>query len=196
MNQGLISQRSFCILSGLSGVAGVVLLIVSFAINNGPPPDRAAPSWSSSANSTLRPYFGELGCPRIDVRESQIEGLGTSGASCRAIAKEIKRWGLGCTAHRLGQRRSKNVCQAFPNGSPGVLYFQTNCQPNRCLLPRGSFPRRVVGYFDAPVLGHLANAKKKHITTLRSGIGIKTESQGLKPAFLKILQNGITKTPT
>jgi hypothetical protein len=39
MNQGLISQRSFCILSGLSGVAGVFLLIVSFAINNGPPPD-------------------------------------------------------------------------------------------------------------------------------------------------------------
>src|SRR5258708_34265539 len=39
MNKGLISQRSFCILSGLSGVAGVVLLIVSFAINSGPPPD-------------------------------------------------------------------------------------------------------------------------------------------------------------
>jgi hypothetical protein len=32
-------KRSFCILSGLSGAAGVVLLIVSFAINNGPPPD-------------------------------------------------------------------------------------------------------------------------------------------------------------
>jgi 3-hydroxyisobutyrate dehydrogenase-like beta-hydroxyacid dehydrogenase len=53
-----------------------------------------------------------------------------------------------------------------------------------------------VGYFDAPVLGHLANAKKKHITTLISGIGIRIESQGLKPAFLKILQNGITKIPT
>jgi hypothetical protein len=34
----LISKRSFCILSGLSGVAGVVLLILSFAINTGPPP--------------------------------------------------------------------------------------------------------------------------------------------------------------
>jgi hypothetical protein len=31
-------KRSFCILSGLSGVAGVVLILLSFAINNGPPP--------------------------------------------------------------------------------------------------------------------------------------------------------------
>jgi hypothetical protein len=38
LNRDLISHRSFCILSGLSGVAGVVLLIVSFAINTGPPP--------------------------------------------------------------------------------------------------------------------------------------------------------------
>jgi hypothetical protein len=38
MNKNLISQRSFCILSGLSGVAGVVMLIVSFAINVAPPP--------------------------------------------------------------------------------------------------------------------------------------------------------------
>jgi hypothetical protein len=38
MDKGLKFKRSFCILSGLSGVAGVVLLIVSFAINNGPPP--------------------------------------------------------------------------------------------------------------------------------------------------------------
>jgi len=37
MNKSLISQRSFCILTGLSGVAGVVLLVVSFTINNGPP---------------------------------------------------------------------------------------------------------------------------------------------------------------
>ncbi len=36
MNTGLISQRSFCI---LSGAAGVVLLGMSFAINTGPPPD-------------------------------------------------------------------------------------------------------------------------------------------------------------
>ena len=38
MDKNLISKRSFCILSGLSGVTGVVLLIVSFAINSGPPP--------------------------------------------------------------------------------------------------------------------------------------------------------------
>jgi hypothetical protein len=39
MDKNLNSERSFCILSGLSGVTGVVLLIVSFAINSGPPPD-------------------------------------------------------------------------------------------------------------------------------------------------------------
>jgi hypothetical protein len=39
MDKSLKFKRSFCILSGLSGVAGVVLLIVSFAINSGPPPD-------------------------------------------------------------------------------------------------------------------------------------------------------------
>jgi hypothetical protein len=38
MNKNIISKRSFCILSGLSGVSGVVLLIVSFAINSGPSP--------------------------------------------------------------------------------------------------------------------------------------------------------------
>jgi hypothetical protein len=35
-------QKSFRIWSGLSGVTGVVLLIVSFAINNGPPPNLTA----------------------------------------------------------------------------------------------------------------------------------------------------------
>jgi hypothetical protein len=39
MDSHSISNRRFCMLSGLSGVAGVVLLVVSFAINNGPPPD-------------------------------------------------------------------------------------------------------------------------------------------------------------
>jgi hypothetical protein len=38
MDQNLKFKRSFCIFSGLSGVVGVVLLIVSFAINSGPPP--------------------------------------------------------------------------------------------------------------------------------------------------------------
>jgi hypothetical protein len=39
MGKNPISQRRFCILSGVTGVAGVVLLIVSFAINTGPPAD-------------------------------------------------------------------------------------------------------------------------------------------------------------
>jgi hypothetical protein len=39
MDQDSLSNRRFSLLSGLSGVTGVVLLIVSFAINHGPPPD-------------------------------------------------------------------------------------------------------------------------------------------------------------
>jgi hypothetical protein len=39
MDHSSMSIRRFCVLSGLSGVAGVALLVVSFAINTGPPPD-------------------------------------------------------------------------------------------------------------------------------------------------------------
>jgi hypothetical protein len=38
MDKSLKFKQSFCILSGLSGVTGVVLIMLSFAINNGPPP--------------------------------------------------------------------------------------------------------------------------------------------------------------
>jgi len=38
MDKSFVSKRSFCILSGVSGVVGVVLIMVSFAINSGPPP--------------------------------------------------------------------------------------------------------------------------------------------------------------
>ncbi|HEV2245065.1 MAG TPA: hypothetical protein VGW37_00300 [Terriglobia bacterium] len=38
MDKTLISKRLFCILSGLSGIVGVVLILVSFNINPGPPP--------------------------------------------------------------------------------------------------------------------------------------------------------------
>lgn len=38
MKNSLEFRRRFRILSGLSGIIGVVLLIISFAINNGPPP--------------------------------------------------------------------------------------------------------------------------------------------------------------
>jgi DNA invertase Pin-like site-specific DNA recombinase len=59
----------------------------------------------------------KLGRPRADVRESHIEGLRASGASWRAIAKEV---GVGVgTVHRIGQRRSKNVCGAFPEPHSG-----------------------------------------------------------------------------
>jgi len=38
VDKGLISKRLFCIFSGLSGIAGVVLILVSFNLNPGPPP--------------------------------------------------------------------------------------------------------------------------------------------------------------
>lgn len=38
MDRGLISKRSFSIFSGLSGIVGVILILVSFNINPGPPP--------------------------------------------------------------------------------------------------------------------------------------------------------------
>lgn len=38
MDSGFISKRSFCVFSGLSGIVGVVLILVSFNINPGPPP--------------------------------------------------------------------------------------------------------------------------------------------------------------
>ena len=42
MNKGLDSNRSLCILGGVAGTVGVVLLGLSFAINTGPPPHPTA----------------------------------------------------------------------------------------------------------------------------------------------------------
>jgi hypothetical protein len=42
MIQNRKSSRSFCILSALSGILGVVMLIISFSINTGPPPGSSA----------------------------------------------------------------------------------------------------------------------------------------------------------
>src|SRR5215469_10441453 len=41
MRGNAVPRRSFCIMSGLSSIAGVVMLIVSFVINQGPPHDAA-----------------------------------------------------------------------------------------------------------------------------------------------------------
>ena len=68
----------------------------------------------------------KLGRPRADVRESEIEALRASGASWRAIATEM---GVGIgTVHRIGRRRSRNVCWAFPERQSGVLDDPT-CDP-------------------------------------------------------------------
>lgn len=61
-----------------------------------------------------------LGRPRVAVDESEVLAMRNAGASWRAIAEKL-RVGLG-TVHRIAQRRSKNVCRDFSNGSPEVLY--------------------------------------------------------------------------
>ena len=38
MKRNLLSARSFCILSASSGIIGVLMLVISFNINAGPPP--------------------------------------------------------------------------------------------------------------------------------------------------------------
>ncbi len=43
MTPGVKTKRSFCILSALSGILGVLMLIVSFSINTGPPPGASGP---------------------------------------------------------------------------------------------------------------------------------------------------------
>jgi DNA invertase Pin-like site-specific DNA recombinase len=61
-----------------------------------------------------------LGRPRADVDKAEVEALRASGASWRAIAKNL---GVGVgTVHRIAQRRSKNVCAEFSNVGPEVIY--------------------------------------------------------------------------
>jgi len=55
-----------------------------------------------------------LGRPRVAVDESRVEALRASGASWRAIAKEL---GLAVgTARRASQSRAKNLCAGFGTG--------------------------------------------------------------------------------
>jgi DNA invertase Pin-like site-specific DNA recombinase len=56
-----------------------------------------------------------LGRPRVFVSESRIDALRASGASWRAIAKELG-IALG-TVHRIAQTRSKNTCGGFGTGT-------------------------------------------------------------------------------
>jgi DNA invertase Pin-like site-specific DNA recombinase len=61
-----------------------------------------------------------LGRPCADVDKAEVEALRASGASWRAVAEKL---GVGVgTVHRIGQRRSKNVCADFSNGGSEVIY--------------------------------------------------------------------------
>jgi hypothetical protein len=48
------AKRSFCILSALSGIVGVVMLIVSFSINTGPPPGSSGPELARFAEQSYQ----------------------------------------------------------------------------------------------------------------------------------------------
>jgi DNA invertase Pin-like site-specific DNA recombinase len=55
-----------------------------------------------------------LGRPRVFVSGSRIDALRASGASWRAISKDLG-VALG-TVHRIAQARSKNTCVGFGTG--------------------------------------------------------------------------------
>lgn len=57
-----------------------------------------------------------LGRPPAVVDKTKVLALRDSGASWRAIAEELE-IGVG-TAHRIAQRRSKNVCGSFGTDDP------------------------------------------------------------------------------
>jgi DNA invertase Pin-like site-specific DNA recombinase len=62
----------------------------------------------------------KLGRPRLPIDESRVKSLRASGASWRAIAKELH-VGVG-TVHRVAQRRSKILCAGISDDGPEVLY--------------------------------------------------------------------------
>ncbi len=57
MSHGLVSKRAFCLLSGLSGIAGAVLLVASFAVDPGLP---AGVSDAAMSSFTRQHYSAEL----------------------------------------------------------------------------------------------------------------------------------------
>jgi hypothetical protein len=83
MDKSLIFNRSFCILSGLSGVAGVVLIMLSFTINGGPPPGVTSAKPAGSANRTMGRDSGEPGCS-----PSQPSSITTAPVKWCGIPKE------------------------------------------------------------------------------------------------------------
>jgi DNA invertase Pin-like site-specific DNA recombinase len=63
-----------------------------------------------------------LGRPRVFVSESRIDALRGTGASWRAISKELG-VALG-TVHRIAQARSKNTCIRFGTGGEEKAHAQ------------------------------------------------------------------------
>jgi hypothetical protein len=57
MKRDFVSRRTFCLLSGISGIAGVTMLVASFSINPGLPGDAPVPAMIEFGQ---RHYAGEL----------------------------------------------------------------------------------------------------------------------------------------
>ena len=54
MTSNAKTKRSFCILSALSGILGVLMLIFSFSINTGPPPGASGPDLAKFAEQSYK----------------------------------------------------------------------------------------------------------------------------------------------
>jgi hypothetical protein len=54
MTSNVKTKRSFCILSALSGILGVLMLIVSFSINTGPPSGSSGPELAKFAQQSYK----------------------------------------------------------------------------------------------------------------------------------------------
>lgn len=54
MTPNIKTKRSYCILSALSGILGVLMLIISFSINAGPPPGSTGPEFSKFVEQSYK----------------------------------------------------------------------------------------------------------------------------------------------
>lgn len=87
MRKSLISKRSFCVLSGLSGIVGVVLILLSFNINPGSRQGTTGPELVKFGEQHGRSHDLNQG----SVAEPDWRGVrgGVFGPSRRVLARPL-----------------------------------------------------------------------------------------------------------